>query len=157
MHHVREGFDCGNESLNRWLLLAALDADRGGTARTFVWSDSGRVVAYISLVPHQVRKQEVPTKVRHGAPDVIPAILLARLALQRELQGRGLGAQLLVDALSRCVAAVDAAGGRLIVVDAIDDRAMRFYQHYGFKTTPKPHRLVMKASDARYSMSSILK
>lgn len=92
--------------LDKWLRESALTADRAGTARTFVWIEGNNVVAYFSL---------------------------ARLALDSRLHGRGLGQQLLVDALWRAVAAVVAAGGRLLVVDAIDQRAASFYEHHGFR------------------------
>jgi ribosomal protein S18 acetylase RimI-like enzyme len=79
--------------------------------------------------------------------------LLARLALQEHLQGRGLGTQLLVDALTRAVAAVTAVGGRFIVVDAIDEPASEFYERHGFRRLPGlDQRLVMKATDAARSL-----
>jgi ribosomal protein S18 acetylase RimI-like enzyme len=100
-----------------------------------------------------VRRDTLPTKVGRGSPNVIPAILVARLARHVDLADRHIGGQLLVDALSRAVAAVEAAGGRLIVVDAIDDEALSFYRHFGFTPTSIPYRLVMKASDARASLA----
>ena len=113
------------------------------------------MVAYFSLCPHEVLRESLPSGVGHGSPRVIPAILLAKLALDTGLHGQGLGAQLLVDALSRAVKAVDAAGGRLIVVDAIDEEAARFYEHHGFDRVPgESLRLVMKASSARVSIES---
>lgn len=84
---------------------------------------------------------------------MIPAILLARLARHVDLAEQHIGAQLLLDALNRAVAAVEAAGGRVIVVDAIDDTAANFYKHHGFTATPVPYRLVMKAGDARASLA----
>jgi predicted N-acetyltransferase YhbS len=134
-------------------VTAALNADRSGTARTFVWSDADRVVAYFSLCPHEVRRDSLPAKIGRGSPNVVPAILLARLARHVELADQHVGGQLLIDALSRAVDAVEAAGGRVIVVDAIDDAAVGFYTHFGFTPTPVPARLVMKASDARGSLS----
>ncbi len=120
----------------------------------FVWSDeAGEVVAYFGLCPHEVRRDTLPMSVARGAPSAVPAILLAKLALAEDLRGRGLGSQLLADAMSRAVAAVEAAGGRLIVVDAIDPEAVGFYIHHDFKQLPNnPFRLVMKASSARASM-----
>ena len=117
-----------------------------------MWADDDRVVAYFSLCPHEVRREALPGGIARGSPDVIPAILLARLARHVELADRRVGGQLLVDALGRAVAAVEAAGGRFIVVDAIDDDALGFYSHHGFAPTPTPYRLVMKASDARASL-----
>ena len=89
------------------------------------------------------------TRTFHGRlwPRPIPAILLARLALSSELLGAGLGGILLHDALYRAVAASQQAGGRYVVVDAIDDNAREFYEHYGFTATPRVDRLVRKVSD----------
>jgi GNAT superfamily N-acetyltransferase len=151
--HVLDGFRCGNPLLQRWLLSSALTADRAGTARTFVWRERARVVAYFSLCPHELRRETLPRGLAHGAPHSIPSILLARLALHEDVHGRGLGSQLLVDALTRAVAAVTAAGGRFIVVDAIDEPASDFYEHHGFGRLPgMDQRLVMKATDAARSL-----
>jgi predicted N-acetyltransferase YhbS len=134
-------------------LRSAQGADKAGTARTFVWSDDGVVVAYFSLCPHEVRREALPRRIGHGAPDAVPAILLARLALDRSLQGRGFGEGLLIDALERAAAAVSSAGGRLIVVDAIDGGAAAFYEHYGFARCPGgPLRLVRKSSEVARSL-----
>ena len=119
-----------------------------GTARTYVWTGETVVIGYFSLCPHEVRRDELPSKLAHGAPHSIPAILLARLALARCLQGQGLGASRMLDALVRATNAIDIVGGRLIVVDANDDKARRFYLHHGFRPAPsQPARLFRKASD----------
>ena len=151
--HLLEAFDSGETVLDEWLRSAAVNADRMGTARTFVWvDDDKRVVAYFSLCPHEIRRDTVPQKLGRGSPTVIPSILLARLALHRQLHGRGLGAQLLTDAVSRAVDAVRVAGGRFIVIDALHEHAAGFYRHHGFTPSPaNPLRLVMKASDAAES------
>ena len=95
----------------------------------------------------------LPARIGRGDLNEIPAILLARLALDESLHGTGLGAQLLVDALSRIVGAVEAAGGRYIVVDAIDDRAVAFYEHFGFtRTSDVAFRMFMRVSDAKASL-----
>jgi GNAT superfamily N-acetyltransferase len=146
--HDLAGFACGNATLDRWLASAALTADAMGTARTYVWTDEDLVVGYFSLCPHEVRRDELPSRLGHGAPHSIPAILLARLALDRRLHGQGLGASLLLDALGRATDAIEIAGGRLVVVDAIDEPARRFYEHHGFRAAPsRPARLFRKASD----------
>jgi GNAT superfamily N-acetyltransferase len=75
-------------------------------------------------------------------------VLLARIALDRSLQGQGLGGELLVDALSRAVQASDVAAARLVVVDAIDEAAAAFYEHHGFVAVPgNRQRLVQKVND----------
>jgi GNAT superfamily N-acetyltransferase len=90
-----------------------------------------------------------------GDPDRVPALLLARLALDRTLHGQGLGTELLLDALTRALAASNRVGGRYLVVDAIDDRAVAFYEHHGFLRVPGSalRRLVRKVSDIEASLT----
>lgn len=147
--HLLASFASEKAALDGWLQRSARQAQAMRTARTFVWhAGDSRVVGFFSLAAHLVQRAEVPGRVGRGAPEAIPAILLARLALDAALQGQGLGAELLWDALSRCVAAADAAGARLVVVDAIDDDAAAFYQRYGFVPAPGPGlRLFQKVSD----------
>jgi predicted N-acetyltransferase YhbS len=112
------------------------------------------VIGYDAVVPHGIRREDVPSSVGRGAPDVIPGLLLARLALSEELHGRHIGGDLLAEALTTILSAIRIAGGRVIVVDAIDDRARGFYEHFGFRLLPlNDHRLVMKASTAAASLS----
>jgi GNAT superfamily N-acetyltransferase len=121
----------------------------GGHARTFVWHGGDKVVvAYFSLAAHLVVRADLPPRLGRGSPDAIPAVLLARLALDRSLQGQGLGGELLVDALSRAVQASEVAAARLVVVDAIDEAAAAFYEHHGFVAVPgNRQRLVQKVND----------
>jgi len=141
-------FESGKPELDTWLRESARHADAMSTGRTFVWHDGGgTVVAYFTLAAHLVARPDVPSKVGRGSPDAIPAVLLARLALDRTLHGRRLGGELLWDALSRVAAASRQVAARVVVVDAIDDDAARFYRHYGFTPVPaNPHRLVQKTS-----------
>jgi GNAT superfamily N-acetyltransferase len=141
-------FDCGTPELDQWLCLHARHAIAQGT-RTYLLidDDTQRVAGYFALAPHLVERDEIPTRIGRGAPRRIPAILLAKLALDRTHHGQGLGAELLIRALATMLAAARAAGGKLAIVDAIDDRAARFYQHHNFTPLPtKPHRLVQKLS-----------
>jgi GNAT superfamily N-acetyltransferase len=148
-HHLLEKFSSGNPALDDWLQRHARHAQSMRTARTFVWHTGDQVVvAYFSLAAHLVVRAELPSKVGRGSPDAIPAVLLARLALHQSLHGQGLGGELLLDALSRTVQASDVAAARLVVVDAIDEAAARFYEHHGFVAVPgNPQRLVQKISD----------
>lgn len=119
------------------------------TVRAFGWRGGGKVVvAYLSLAAHLVVRADLPPRLGRGSPDAIPAVLLARLALDRSLQGQGLGGELLVDALSRAVQASDVAAARLVAVDAIDEAAAAFYEHHGFVAVPgNRQRLVQKVND----------
>lgn len=153
--HNLDSFACGNRALDTWLRNSALQADRSGTGRTYLWVANGRdVVAYFTMAPHLVRRADIPGKVGHGAPDAIPSVLLARLALGESLHGRGLGSAVLADALAVILEAMRVAGGRLIVVDAIDAGAASFYEHHGFVRVPgSTGRLIMKASSVARSLS----
>jgi len=148
-HHLLEEFTSGNHALDDWLHHHARHAQSMRTARTFVWHGGEKVVvAYFSLAAHLVVRADLPPRLGRGSPDAIPAVLLARLALDRSLQGQGLGGELLVDALSRAVQASDVAAGRLVVVDAIDEAAAAFYEHHGFVAVPgNRQRLVQKVND----------
>ena len=154
-HHALGDFVSGHGDLDRWLCEAAKTADRAGTARVYVWmDDTDDVVGYLAIAPHTVRREELPSAVGRGAPDVIPGFLLARLAVSESLHGRGHGGELLAVALDRILSAIRLGGGRVIVVDAIDDRARGFYEHFGFRPVPaNPDRLIMKASTAAASLS----
>jgi GNAT superfamily N-acetyltransferase len=152
--HQLNKFVCGNSALDDWLRRHALNADKMGTARTYVWTDKDHALAaYFSLAPHLVSRVDVNPRVGRGSPDSIPSILLAKLALHEARHGRGEGSLLLVDALAVAIGGIRDVGGRLIVVDAIDDEAAAFHQKHGFVLCPgRADRLVVKASDAAVSL-----
>lgn len=143
-------FDCGVTSLNEWLERTALTAQAKGVAVTDIWADAGRVVAYYSVSPTAVVSDALPRAASTGL-DLVPGYLLGRLALDVSLQGQGLRERLLVQALERILHAADAGGGRLVVVDAIDDAAAGFYRHFGFREAPGTTRLWMKVATVRLS------
>lgn len=152
--HSVDAFRCGNTDLDDWLVGPALNSDRSGTARVYLWLDHlGEVIGYFAITPHTVRREGLPRSVARGSPDIIPGFLLARVAVAESLQGAGHGGRLLVEALRTTLGAVRIGGGRVIVVDAIDDNARNFYEHFGFKPIPdSAGRLVMKASTAAASV-----
>jgi predicted N-acetyltransferase YhbS len=134
-HHVKE-FQCGQPSLDRWLQAYAGQSQRRDVARTCVAVDSElKVRGYYTLVAGQVEHAVASTPVRAGVARhfPIPICLIARLAVDQAWQGRGLGSDLLRDALRRSLAAADQVGIRAVLVDAIDDRAAAFYRRYGFE------------------------
>lgn len=150
--HRTKVFSCGVRTLDEWLIGQARRAQVSGTARTWVWSDDAKmVVAYYSIAPMNVRREEVPRSMSGGV-STVPAYLLARLTLDRSLHGQGLGGVLLVDALRRIVGAADSAGGRLVVVDAIDESAVVFYERHDFRRVQGSQRLVMKVATAREAL-----
>ena len=153
--HLLDEFTCGVAALDGWLVRSAHHAQSMRTARTFVWHRGDRcVVAYFSLAAHLLNRADMPTRAGRGSPDQIPAVMLARLALSTELHSEGLGGELLHDALTRAVATSELAGARLVVVDAINESATKFYRHHGFVSVPgNPSRLVQKMSDIAASIA----
>jgi len=157
--HVLEGFDCGKPALNAWLLESAHRANTSGVAHVYVWTPFGesKVSAYYALSPTEVVRKDdgVPGSLA-GGYSRIPGYLIGRLALDTTLRGQGYGEQLLLDALSKAVAAAEIGGGRLVVVDAIDDEAQAFYRHYHFQPVKnREHRLVMKVATAARAVSHL--
>jgi GNAT superfamily N-acetyltransferase len=148
--HSLETFACGRTILDTWLSQHARSATRQGTRTYLLIDDAENTVAgYFAVAPHLIERDEAPRGVGRGAPRRIPAILLAKLALHKRLHGQGLGAELLVHALTTIVFAARSAGGRVVVVDAIDESAANFYRAHDFQPSPtNPHRLVMKLSTA---------
>jgi GNAT superfamily N-acetyltransferase len=131
--HVVVGFDCGSEALNRFLVRYALTNQQAGAAQTYLALSNDTVVAYYSLAVVEVAYEESPARLTKGlARHPVPIILLARLAVSIEWQGRGLGAGLLKDAMNRTLQAADIAGIRAFAVHAKDDNARRFSEHFGF-------------------------
>jgi GNAT superfamily N-acetyltransferase len=146
--HDLDDFACGHRELDEWLKRYARGATGQGT-RTYLLIEeaSGTVVGYFALAPHLIEREQAPQSIGRGAPRRIPAILLAKLALHERLQGQGLGSELLVHALTTILAAARSAGGRIVVVDAIDEDAASFYRAHDFQPSPtNPHRLVLKLS-----------
>jgi GNAT superfamily N-acetyltransferase len=134
-HHAKS-FDCGQPSLNRWLHSYAGQSQRRDVARTFVVTDQQfNVIGYYTLVAGQVEHSAATQSVSGGTSRhfPIPICLLARLAIDKSCQGRGIGSDLLRDALRRALGAADQIGIRAVLVDAIDGNAANFCRHYGFE------------------------
>lgn len=111
------------------------------------------VVAYYAVAPTQLVRADGLSRSMLGGFTVVPAFLLARLALATALQGQGLGSEVLLDALEITVEAARRAGGRLIVVDAIDDGARAFYEHHDFTPIGDGRRLVIKVATVEARLS----
>jgi GNAT superfamily N-acetyltransferase len=145
--HDSSHFDSGKPDLDNWLQQHARATEARRTGRTFVWHERGRVVAYYTIAAHLLVREDLPRALGRGNPAQIPAVLLARLALDKTLHGNGLGGTLLADALRRIVVATQTVAARFVVVDAIDDAAHGFYEHHGFRPVPGVRRLVQKVID----------
>lgn len=145
--HELAYFSCGKAALDSWLIDHAWHAQKHGTAQTHVWARQQTVMAYYSLANHLVERDQLPTRVSRGAPRDIPAVLLAKFALHKSLHGRGLGGELLADAMKTVIELSELSGVHLVVVDAIDEEGISFYEHFGYLQIPgNPSRLVKKIS-----------
>ncbi len=148
--HDVSSFDCGNEALNRFLQRYALQNQRNQSARTYVaLRGETYVIGYYSLAAASAEHETVPARIAKGlAQHPVPLTLLARLAVNQEEQGSGIGAGLLKDALKRFLQAQSIIAARALVVHAKDDQAIEFYQHFGFVPSAlDPYHLYLMTKD----------
>jgi GNAT superfamily N-acetyltransferase len=147
--HDIAGFDCGKPELNRWLAERARSSE-GRTARTFVVSDAGHVVAFYSLSTGSIIRSELPRKLRHDTPEAVPILVMGRLAVDLRSQGRGLGKALLRDAIMRALSISAEVGFLALVVHVIDESAIPFYTSNSFIPSPtNPRTFVLPLATAR--------
>lgn len=150
--HEVDAFDCGKEPLDRFLQRHALVNQKAGSAQTYVMCrGEQRVAGYYSLAVGAVEHADAPGRVGKGlARHPIPVMLLARLAIDRAEQGKGLGKALLKDALLRTAQAADIAGIRAMLVHAKDDEARAWYEQFDFEPSPTdPYHLFLLMKDLR--------
>lgn len=153
--HIVELFDCGYEDLNRYISRFALNNQSAGSAQTYVAIADNKVVGYYSLAVGAMAHSQAPIRMAKGlARHPVPVMLLARLAVDNEVKGRGLGAALLRDALARTLQAAEIAGIRAVIVHAKDDNARRFYEHFDFDpSATDSYHLYLLIKDVRKAAS----
>ena len=150
--HNRKSFSCGESSLDSWLLRNARKAAKADTARTYVLCDpAGVVMGYYALCMYSLVPEEVAPL--SAGQHAVPAVLLARLAVDQMCQGTGLGEELLLDALVVSVRAADTLGSQVLVVDALHERAAAFYARYNFKAFDRdPLKLYLPMKEIRCTL-----
>lgn len=134
--HEVDDFDCGDDALSDWLRDRASRNQREGSSRTWVVADGSRVVAFYASSTAVVARTEAIKRAARNQPDPLPAMLLGRLAVDREHQGQGLAAELLKHFLLKALEVAEITGIRLVLVHAKNDQAASFYRHYGFEPSP---------------------
>lgn len=136
--HVLEGFDCGSPALNDWRIRRALANQQSGASRTWVVTDDdfGRVVGYYASATASIMRSAVTRRAARNQPLDVPAVLLARLAVDRGFTGRGVGSALLKHFVVKALEVSAVVGARLLLVHAQDDEARRFYLHHDFELSP---------------------
>ncbi len=133
--HNREVFDCGDAALNDFLRRHARQTHERGGAKTFLAvraDDTSSVLGFYSISPASVEFAQAPDIIKRGlARYDVPAFRLGRLAVDKPMQGRGLGGQLLLSAGRRCLRASQEVGGVALLIDAKNEDVARWYAGYG--------------------------
>jgi predicted GNAT family N-acyltransferase len=159
-HHDRKGFDCGHELLNNFILQLAGQYARKDLGQTYVATrpETARVLGYYTISTAHVSYETVPEAMNRGLPRRIrvPVVLLGRLAVDASVQGQGLGAILLGNALERVADLAHGVGIRAITVEAIDDQAVRFYRKHGFLSlTDDERHLLLPVARVREMLAKV--
>lgn len=150
--HAVEDFSCGEPALDEWLGRYGWSSQAAGSSRVYATTDGTRVVGYYALAAAQVAREDAPRRIAAGQPAhrPIPAILLARLAVDSAHQRRGVGQSLLMDAMLRCEQAAEQIAARVLLVHAKDAAARQWYARFGFEESPTdPLHLMLLMKDLR--------
>lgn len=146
-------FASGVESLDTWLRRRAMKNQATGASRTFVACEGVLVMAYYVLASSAIAVDGASGRFRRNMPNPVPVVVLGRLAVDKSLQGKGLGRALVRDAGHRIIQAADTIGIRGIVVQALSTEARTFYQKVGFDPSPlDPMTLMMTLADLKSSL-----
>jgi GNAT superfamily N-acetyltransferase len=143
--HEIENFDCGEPSLNNWLLSRALENMENRVSRTYVTCPATtiKVAGYYALSMAQIMRVEVSGKHRRKMPDQIPCVLIGRLGVDTQAKGQGIGTSLLRDATIRSKLASNEVSARFALVHALNPDAIQFYIRHGFVSLPnRPDALI---------------
>lgn len=130
-------FESTSSDLNEFLKRYARQNEKKGGSRTYVAVEGGKVIGYYSLAASSVLHELAADGLKAGlGKNPIPALLLARLAVDKTCSGKGIGARLLQDALLRALSVSRSIGVRAVIVHAKDENAKAFYEHFGFLSLP---------------------
>jgi len=149
--HDRKNFDCGEAEMNTFLQRFARQGHEQNAVKTFCAvtdAQPDRILGFYSLTPASIEHDAVPPSMTKGlARHKVPGFLLARLAVDKSLAGRGLGGQLLLAAALRCIRVTQDVGGVLMIIDAKNDRAAKWYASFGAEPlADQPRTLVVPLS-----------
>ncbi len=151
--HDVSAFDSGVPELDTWLRRRALPNEANRASRTFVITEGTRVIGYYALATGAVAHRMATGRVRRNMPEPIPVMVLARLTVDRQHQGTGLGAALLRDALLRTLQVGEIAGIRAVLLHAVSEDAGRFYLHHGFAESPvDPMTMMIALADVEKAL-----
>ena len=139
--HNRKEFSCGKDLLDNYFWKQAKQDIKRKLSTCFVIADkkTNLVSGYYTLSSNSISNEVIPEYFKKKLPksySSIPTILLGRLAIDKNYQGKGIGKVLLIDSLRRCFEISDSIGIFAVVVDPLDDEAEEFYEKYGFIKLP---------------------
>lgn len=139
-HHNKAAFSCGNEQLDQYLHVSATQDKKRNIAIPYVIDDLDRqkIIGYYTLSMSGINLEQLPEAIIKKMPKypIVGVALIGRLAIDRDYKGFGWGKLIIMDAFQRSLNISKATGSFAVVVDAIDDDAVRFYQRFDFKTFP---------------------
>ena len=142
----RELFDCGRDSLNTWFRRHAWANQVSGASRVNVITDaaSGRIVGYVTLSAAQIERAFLPKPQQRNRPDPLPVTLLGQLAVDKDFQGQGHAASLLLFALKTAMSAAEIIGSIGVITHPLNDSVRAFYARWGFQDLAfDPRRAMM--------------
>ncbi len=145
--HDRKSFDCGVEDLNLYLQKYANQDQKRSLTRVYVLAEKEKIVGYYSISAHSVPRDNLPEHARLGGYESLPFLLLGRLAVDKKHQGKGYGDALIFHAFQTTVHAAEKIGIMGMIVDAIEEKVIAFYNNFGFiKLSGTRNRLFMTLS-----------
>ena len=148
--HDLSGFDSGEASLDGWLKRRALKNEGASGSRCFVVREGLTVVAYYTLSAASIGREAAPKVMQRNMPDLLPVLLLGRLAVDSRYQNKGIGKALLRDAILRALTVAKDTGVFAILLHALSEQAKRFYLSRGLVASPlQPMTLFMTLETAR--------
>jgi ribosomal protein S18 acetylase RimI-like enzyme len=156
--HDHSSFACGEEYLDKFLKNSAMRNQVNGYGRTYILTgdDTRLVSGYYTVSMSSVQFATLPDSLIYSTMPKypMPAAHLGALAIRTELQNKGLGSHLLIDAMRRMISASEIVAARAIEVKAANQRVREWYEEFGF--TPfkglgdePPHHLFIPIETAK--------
>ncbi len=140
-HHNREEFSCGNEELDRYFKIVASQDRKRNIAVPYVIVNlkNSQIIGYYTLSMTSIDLGELPNSIAKKLPKypLIGVTLIGRLPVDKNYKGMGWGKLLVMDALYKSLEASKQVASFAVVVDAIDEYAVKFYQRFDFQTFPE--------------------
>jgi GNAT superfamily N-acetyltransferase len=150
-------FDCGEPARNSWLSSRALANQGSDDSRTYVaTAPDGRLLGFYAIATGAVIRTDLPSSLRKNAPNPVSCLLLAQLAVDKTMQGQGLGKTLVLHALGQTAAVADIVSCRILVVHAARPRLIRFYERFGFISLPsQPLAMAVSLKTVRETLKAV--